>query len=232
MSTNVLMLEDDFRLATEIRQYLKSQSYECEVVYDGMVFFKQWNKDKYQLYILDINVPAINGIDVCRKIRETDTSTPILMLTAYGSVEDKVDALGSGADDYLVKPFHFEELNARIKALLRRSVKPQNSVDNIIETSDLMINLSEMKVERAGKAINLTPKEYKLLELLAKHKGRTVSKQTISEEVWGIDFETGTNTIEVYINFLRNKIDKEFDKKLIHTRPGYGYFLKDTENES
>jgi DNA-binding response OmpR family regulator len=227
MEIKILLLEDDYKLANEIRQFLNGQSYKCDVVYDGMLFFKQWTQEQYHLYLLDLNVPVMNGLEVCKKIREKDTSTPILVLTAYSSVEDKVDALGKGADDYLVKPFHFDELNARIKALLRRSVTPHQSPEEIIHVSDLSIDLSEMKVERSGKVISLTPKEYKLLELLAKAKGRVVSKQTISEQVWGIDFETGTNTIEVYISFLRNKIDKDFDKKLIHTRTGYGYYLKE-----
>ncbi|HZH66164.1 MAG TPA: response regulator transcription factor [Flavisolibacter sp.] len=224
----ILLLEDDFKLATEVQLFLTRQGYQCELVYDGLIFFKQSIRDDYDLYLLDINVPSLNGLDVCKKIRESDPQTPILMLTAYSVVEDKVQALTVGADDYLVKPFHLDELAARIKALARRSAQPHNTPDKIYEIGDLLINTTEMKVSRAGKEIVLTPKEYKLLELLARQGGRTVSKQTISEQVWDIHFETGTNTIEVYISFLRNKIDKGFDSPLIHTRAGYGYFLKET----
>jgi DNA-binding response OmpR family regulator len=151
------------------------------------------------------------------------------MLTAYSDVQDKVQALNYGADDYLVKPFHLDELSARIKALLRRSAQPLQEPDTIFQVADLVINTTEMKVSRGGKPITLTPKEYRLLELLAKQGGRTVSKQTIAEQVWDIHFETGTNTIEVYISFLRNKVDKGFDVPLIHTRAGYGYYLKETK---
>ena len=168
----------------------------------------------------------MNGLDVCKKIRETDRHTPILMLTAFGEVNDKVDALNKGADDYIVKPFHFDELMARINALLRRSGQQHTDPDAFIQIDDLVINTSQLTVSRAGKNIELTPKEFKLLELLAQAKGRPVSKQTISEQVWDINFDTGTNTIEVYVNFLRNKIDKGFSTKLIHTRPGFGYFMK------
>lgn len=166
-------------------------------------------------------------MEVCKRLRETDSFTPVLMLTAYSSVEDKVTALNQGADDYLVKPFHLDELLARVKALLRRSSNPQTAQDEVYVIADLVINATEMKVSRAGKEIGLTPKEYKLLELLAKWGGRTISKQKMAEKVWDINFETGTNTVEVYISFLRNKIDKGFEYPLIHTRAGYGYYLKE-----
>ena len=224
----ILLLEDDFKLATEVRRFFEKKGDHCEIIYDGLLFFRQAVQADYDLYLLDINVPSLNGLDVCRKIRETDPQTPILMLTAYSDVQDKVKALDFGADDYLVKPFHLEELNARAKALARRSLQPQNIPDKIYQVADLVINTTEMKVSRGGQEITLTPKEYKLLELLAKQGGRTVSKQTIAEQVWDIHFETGTNTIEVYISFLRNKIDKGADTPLIHTRAGYGYYLKET----
>ena len=221
----ILLLEDDFKLSTEIRFFLSGKQIESEVVYDGSIFMKQLLTENYDLFILDINVPGINGLEVCSNIRQADQSTPILMLTAFGDVEDKVEAFGRGADDYLVKPFHFEELLVRIQSLMRRRSKPQ--IDNVIITiEDLQINVSEMKVTRCGNEIALSPKEYQLLLLLAQAKGRPVSKTSISEKVWDINFETGTNTIEVYINFIRKKIDKDYDLKLIHTRPGFGYYLK------
>ena len=221
----ILLLEDDLKLAREINRFLKLQGFNISTVYDGSLFTRHSKLDDYDLYILDINVPSLNGFEVCKIIRQKDKITPILMLTAFGEVDDKVTALNNGADDYLVKPFHFDELNARIGALLRRSRIPQEDKDDLIRIDDLVINCSTMLVNRNGMPINLTPKEYKLLVLLANAKGRPVSKQTIMEQVWDLNFETGTNTIEVYINFLRNKIDKGFKNKLIHTRPGYGYFL-------
>ena len=224
-SMHVLLLEDDFKLATEVKVFLNDKNIECDVVYDGSLFLKQYNTAQYNIYILDINVPGVNGLEVCSTIRTTDKQTPILMLTAFGQIEDKVDAFNRGADDYLVKPFHFDELFVRIQSLTRRESKPF-SADEILRIENLEINTSEMKVCRNQNEIILSPKEYQLLLLLAKAKGRPVSKQTILEEVWDINFETGTNTIEVYINFLRKKIDKEFTPKLIHTRPGFGYYVK------
>lgn len=221
----VLLLEDDFKLASEVRIFLSAKRIDCDVVYDGNLFLKQAKSEPYDLYILDINVPGMNGVEVCSQIRQSDKSTPIIMLTAFGEVEDKVLAFDKGADDYLVKPFHFDELFVRIQSLLRRHIQPQAG-DEIITIEDLQINVSEMKVIRSGHEINLSPKEYQLLLLLAQAKGRPVSKQTISEKVWDINFETGTNTIEVYINFIRKKIDRDFEPKLIHTRSGFGYYIK------
>ncbi|MDQ6609144.1 MAG: response regulator transcription factor [Bacteroidota bacterium] len=224
----ILLLEDDVKLSAGIEHFLASENFCCETVADGERFMVHSMSKLYVLYILDINVPNLNGMDVCRKVRLLDMRTPILMLTAYSNVEIKVEALDAGADDYLVKPFHLDELLARIKALLRRSSSAANGVPQIFLMADLRIDLAEKKVWRANKEIALTPKEFKLLEVLAKAGGKTLSKQTISEQVWDINFETGTNTIEVYISFLRNKIDKAFGRSLIHTRPGFGYYLKDT----
>lgn len=226
MKLNILLLEDDHKLANEIRQYFVAKKYTCDIAYDGQAVFNFIPANKYDILILDINVPSISGLEVCRMVRQQDRSTPILMLTAFGDVNDKVEALNIGADDYLVKPFHFDELTARINALIRRSGQQQTDPDDLLVIDDLTINTSQMTVSRSGRSIELTPKEFRLLELLARAKGRPVSKQTISELVWDINFDTGTNTIEVYINFLRKKIDKGHDEKLIHTRPGFGYFLK------
>lgn len=225
MNEKILLLEDDVKLAQEIQKYFVAHGYACDVVYDGAMLIKQRRVQNYHLYILDINVPLINGLEVCKIIRDEDKSTPIIMLTAFGDVTDKVEAFKSGADDYIVKPFHFDELMARINALLRRSANPQSD-EEIIIVDDLEINFVQFTVTRAGKPIPLTHKEFKLLELLARANGRPISKQTIMEQVWDINFDTGTNTIGVYINFLRNKIDEGFEHKLIHTRPGFGYYLK------
>lgn len=222
----ILLLEDDYKMANEIKIFLNTREFLCDIVYDGVLFFKHIQTENYDLYILDINVPLLNGIEVCKKIRTSDQSKPILMLTAYSDVESKIMAFEVGADDYLVKPFHLEELLARINALLRRSYPVQESNKQIFTIEDLIIHTGEMKVTRGGKEIILTPKEYKLIEILAFEKGRPVSKQTIAAKVWDINFETGTNTIEVYINYLRNKIDKGFNRPLVHTRAGFGYYLK------
>ena len=177
---------------------------------------------------MDINVPKLNGLDVCKKIRTTDTATPVLMLTAYRDIQDKMDAFNIGADDYLVKPFHFDELYIRIMALLRRSAVPQEKKDLII-IKDLEINTNDSKVKRNGHVIELTPKEYQLLLILAKANGRVLSKQAISEQIWDVHFDSNLNTIEVYINFIRKKIDKDHAEKLILTRPGYGYYINSEE---
>ncbi len=222
----ILILEDDHKMASELRQFFTNRGFECDQVYDGHIFFKQTELTAYDMYILDVNVPGLNGLEVCKKVRQHNRSIPILMLTAYSAVEDKVNALEFGADDYLVKPFHLEELLARVNALLRRSSNTKIEEKHVYKIDDLVIDSAELKVTRNGKEIVLTPKEYKLLELLAAADGRTVSKQTIASKVWDINFETGTNTIEVYINYLRNKIDKGFARPLIHTRAGFGYYLR------
>lgn len=220
----VLVLEDDLVLSNEIVTFLKSMNMECDAVFDGELFFRQINNITYDLYILDINVPKLNGLDVCKRVRETDKNTPILMLTAYREIQDKLDAFTLGADDYLVKPFHFDELYVRLLSLKRRSNIKQED-HQIIKIKDLEIDLDESKVKRNNETIELTPKEFQLLIILAKAKGRTLSKSTIAEQIWDVHFESNLNTIEVYINFLRKKIDKNFEDKLILTRPGFGYYI-------
>lgn len=220
----VLVLEDDLILSNEVVTYLKSMHIDCDAVFDGELFFRQINNETYDLYILDINVPKLNGLDVCKKIRETDKNTPILMLTAYREIQDKLDAFTFGADDYLVKPFHFDELYVRLLSLHRRSTTKQED-HQIIKIKDLEIDLDEFKVKRNQEVIELTPKEFQLLVILAKAKGRTLSKNAIAEQIWDVHFESNLNTIEVYINFLRKKIDKNFEEKLILTRPGFGYYI-------
>ncbi|HSY62258.1 MAG TPA: response regulator transcription factor [Cytophaga sp.] len=222
---NILILEDDPILSKEIKNFLTKHDFECNCVYDGSLVLKQFKLTKPDLVILDINVPGINGLEVCKSVRETDAKTPILMLTAFSEVDDKVTAFNNGADDYLVKPFHFDELFIRVKSLLRRKEIPQSKKTEII-IADLVINVFEMKVFRNEIEINLSPKEFKLLTLLAQADGKVVSKNKIADELWDYHIETNQNTIEVYINFLRKKIDKNHDLKLIHTKVGYGYYLK------
>ncbi|MCR9063652.1 MAG: response regulator transcription factor [Cytophagales bacterium] len=228
MGIKALILEDDATLAKEVKSFLDSRGFDCEVVFDGDILFRMVKQHKFEIFLLDINVPQLNGLQVCKRLREEGFTAPIIMLTAYGDIQDKKDAFNNGADDYLVKPFHFEELILRINSVLRRGGKEETKA-NVLRVADLEINETDMIVKRGGKTIELTKKEYQLLVFLAKANGRVVSKQTIAEQIWDIHFETSLNTIEVYINFLRKKIDKEFTPHLIHTKPGFGYYLK---NES
>jgi len=224
----ILLLEDDFTLSKEISAFLTSKEFECIPYYDGSLLLKKYFPYEYDLIILDINVPGTNGIDVCKGVREMDKKTPIIMLTAFSEIEDKLSSFDNGADDYLVKPFHFEELYARVQSLLRRKEVPQQ-IENKIAINDLAIFEEDMKVFRAGEEIKLTPKEFKLILILAHAKGKVVSKQFIAEKLWDYHIETNQNTIEVYINFLRKKIDKDYDTKLLRTKVGYGYYLSDQE---
>ena len=228
MLMKILILEDDFTLSKEIVTFFTSKSFECTPYYDGSLLLKKYKANEYDLIILDINVPGLNGIDVCKAIRELDKKIPIIMLTAFSEIEDKLTSFEYGADDYLVKPFHFEELFARVSSLLRRKEIPQQIKEkNSIQ--DLEIFETEMKVFRSGIEIKLTPKEFKLLLTLANANGKVLSKQFIADKLWDYHIETNQNTIEVYINFLRKKIDKDHPVKLIHTKIGYGYYLKESE---
>lgn len=224
----ILLLEDDFTLSKEISAFFTSKTFECIPYYDGSLLLKKYFPNEYDLIILDINVPGTNGIDVCKGIREVDKKTPIIMLTAFSEIEDKLSSFDNGADDYLVKPFHFDELYARVQSLLRRKDVPQQ-IDNKIVIKDLEIFEDDMKVFRSGEEIKLTPKEFKLILILAHAKGKVLSKHFIAEKLWDYHIETNQNTIEVYINFLRKKIDKDHDTKLIRTKVGYGYYLSDQE---
>jgi DNA-binding response OmpR family regulator len=221
----ILLLEDDATLSAEIEKYFSSKSSTCLCISHGDLVEKMFKKDAFDIAILDINVPGKKGIEVCAAIRNIDNKIPILMLTAFGEITDKLAAFNKGADDYLIKPFHFEELYARVNALLKR--KQPDQLEEDITVADLVISNTEMKVYRAGVEVVLTPKEFKLLSILAIANGRIVSKNTISEKLWDYQVITNQNTIEVYINSLRKKIDKNSELKLIHTKVGYGYFLKE-----
>lgn len=223
----ILLVEDEIKLATIVKDELTRVGYNIVMVHNGLEVEKVIHENKFSLIILDISLPGKNGFDVCKEIRTTNKTIPIIMLTALGEIQDKVDAFNLGADDYLVKPFHFDELFARIKVLLKRSEETTASnQDAIIEIDDLKINSKSKTVHRAGQEIQLTSKEFALLSLLAANRGQVISKQEILEKVWDLTFDTGTNTIEVYISFLRNKIDKPFGQKLIYTKSGFGYFIK------
>lgn len=219
----ILLAEDEPKLGQVVRLELIRQGYETDVAIDGLSAEKLFKQHTYSLILLDINLPGKNGIDLCKAFRVENKDVPIIMLTALDQIQDKVNAFELGADDYIVKPFHFDELFARIKVFLKRA----EIVFEKINIADLEINMGNKSVSRDGKNIILTSKEFKLLVLLAKAKGRIISKQEILEKVWDLSFDTGTNTIEVYISFLRNKIDKPFENKLIHTKQGFGYFIKE-----
>lgn len=222
---NILLLEDDLILSAELCKFLESNHFTCDKIYDGETFLRQIRNNSYDLYLLDINVPKINGLDVCQTVRSFDKNTPIIIISAYGDLSDKKDAFTRMADDYLVKPFQFEELLLRMNSLLRRKIPSETNDQELIRVDDLIVNKTEQKVYRGGNEISLTLKEFQLLVYLAEAQGRTVSKQQITEHVWEHNFNTNTNTVEVYINFLRKKIDKDFKVKLIHTRSGFGYYL-------
>jgi DNA-binding response OmpR family regulator len=184
---------------------------------------------KYDVIILDVIIPGISGFDLCKKIRNNGNLTPIIMLTSLDSVEDKLTGFDCGADDYVVKPFSFQELFARIKALIRRN--RESIVNPVLKVLDLELDSIAKKVKRNGKEINLTATEYKILELLMSNKGKVFDRIHIAEKIWGLSFNSGTNVIDVHINSLRNKIDKEFTQKLIHTKKGFGYVLSEESQE-
>jgi two-component system copper resistance phosphate regulon response regulator CusR len=221
----ILLAEDEPKLGHIIQQELTHHGFPTDVAYNGQVAEKLFTEHNYSLVLLDINLPYKSGLSLCKEFREAKKNIPIIMLTALGEIDDKIDAFNYGADDYIVKPFHFTELLARIKVFIKRAETNGDGSEKIT-IGDLKIDLLEKSVVRENKIINLTAKEFALLVLLAKSKGKVISKQEILEKVWNLSFDTGTNTIEVYISFLRNKIDKPFDIKLIHTKPGFGYFLK------
>jgi heavy metal response regulator len=216
----VLIVEDDKKLSTFLQKGLREEQFAVDVCRNGTdaVYWAQVND--YDVIILDIMLPGKDGIQICRELRENSITVPIIMLTAKDTVEDKISGLSEGADDYLTKPFSFAELLARIKALLRRS---QDYKEKTLRVCDLELNPWDRTVSRKGQEITLTGKEYALLEYLMRNKGRVVSKSMIIEHVWDMNYEGLSNVVNVYINHLRKKIDKDFEKKLIHTIRGYGY---------
>lgn len=223
----ILIIEDDQRIATNIKRGLEEKGFEPQVAFDGRIGLKLALATDFDLILLDINLPEMNGYEVCKQIRLKNTQVPIIMLTALGETEDKIEGFEAGADDYIAKPFDFREILARIQVFLKRSGTEVTMPTDILKVADLEVDLESKAVTRAGNTIDLTAKEFGLLVYLMKHKGKIISKSEISENVWDVNFETGTNVIEVYINFLRKKIDKEFETKLIHTKTGMGYVLKE-----
>lgn len=227
MERKILIVEDEKKIADTLKFGLDEIGFSVEVAYDGKLGYHLFCAKEFDLIILDINLPGMNGYDLCKAIRAKNQQIPILMLTSMSALNDKIEGYESGADDYMVKPFEFKELLLKIRVLLKRTVNQNLPVGNILKAADLEMNLDSKEVKRDGKVINLTAKEFQLLEYLLRNKNRVVSRVDIAINVWDVDFETNTNVIDVYISYLRNKVDKQFEHKLIQTHVGMGYILKD-----
>lgn len=220
----VLIIEDEHKIANALKRALEQESYAVDVAYDGDDGYAMATTEPYDVAIVDRMLPGeYNGIDIITAMRDAKIHTPVLLLTALGSVADRTKGLDSGADDYLVKPFALEELLARVRALLRR---PQETQGTVLEAGDLQLDTVNYSVTRAGAEISLTSKEFGLLEYLLRNQGRPLSKDTIIAHVWDYDADVLPNTVEVYIKYLRNKIDAPFDTPLIHTVRGFGYKIQ------
>ena len=223
----ILIVEDEQKIADTIKFGLSEHGYYVEIAYDGKIGKKIFDAHDFNLVILDINLPGINGYDLCKHIRRKNASVPVIMLTSMSTLDDKVEGYDAGADDYVIKPFEFRELLMKIRVILKRSGNTHIPVGNILKANDLIMNLETKEVSREAVSISLTAKEFQLLEYLLRNKNRVVSRADIAINVWDIDFDTNTNVIDVYINYLRNKVDKPFDEKLIQTQVGMGYILRE-----
>lgn len=218
----ILIIEDDHKIANALKQGLEQEGYITDIAYNGTDGYDIASVEAFDLIILDLMLPGLTGIEICKNLRKENNHTPIIMLTAKGDLNDKIDGLNSGADDYLTKPFAFEELLARIKALLRR---PLDIVSETLQIKDLVLNTKTFKLTKHGKEIELSKKEFSLLEYLMRNKNRILTKENILEHVWSYESDVLENTVEVYIGYLRNKIDKQ--KTLIKTIRGFGYKIED-----
>lgn len=226
MKPKILLIEDEVKTAITLQKGLEEFHYDTDIANDGEEGIDKALNKSYDLIITDIMMPVMNGIDFCSILRKEGINTPVLMLTALGTIDDKTIGFESGADDYLVKPFEFKELLLRVKALLKRS--PIISEEkNSLRFSDMELDLETKSVYRENQTIELTAREFALMEYFMRNPERVISKVEIAEKVWDINFDTGTNVIEVYVNYLRNKVDKNFKHKLIHTSHGMGYILKE-----
>jgi len=223
----ILLIEDDPVLNKNIREALEAEGMQVVFIFDGLLAERVLKSKEFNCIVLDINLPSKTGYDLCKDFRLYNTSTPVLMLTAFDELEDKVKGYDSGADDYLTKPFYMRELILRINALIKLSESNSSTKNEItsINVSDILINLKNKTVKRQEKTIELTPREYQILLKLIQSKAEVISKKELIREIWGTTAETNTNTVEVYINFLRNKIDKPFGKESIKTKVGYGYYF-------
>jgi two-component system copper resistance phosphate regulon response regulator CusR len=223
----ILLVEDEKKIAETLRKGLSEQHYDVDIAYDGLIGKKLFDSNSYDLAILDINLPLMNGYELARYIRSYNEQILVIMLTAMNATEDKIEGFEAGADDYIVKPFDFQELLVRIRALLKRLHQQPLPGMSVLKVADLVMNLDSKEVSREGRAIPLTAKEFQLLEYFIRNKNKVVSRIDIAINVWDIDFDTKTNVIDVYVNFLRKKIEKDFSSKLIYTQVGMGYVLKE-----
>ena len=223
----ILIIEDEQKIADTLKQGLSENGYHVEVAYDGNIGYKLFKSGQFHLILLDINLPGINVYDLCSMIRYENPSVPVIMLTAMTAFKDKMEGYDAGADDYIVKPFEFRELLLKIRAILKRTMLQTIPTGNILRADDLEMNLDSKEVKRGNNSISLTVKEFQLLEYLLRNKNRVVSRADLAINVWDIDFDTNTNVIDVYISYIRNKVDKPFERKLIQTQVGMGYVLKD-----
>lgn len=221
----ILLIEDEPKTVQSLKQGLEENNYDVSIAYDGQMGKQLAMTHTYQLIVSDIIIPGINGLDLCRELRSMGIQTPILMLTALSTTDDKLNGFEAGADDYLAKPFDFKEFLARVKALIKRS--NQTILDaQVLKFADLEMDLNSSLVTRAGQMINLTSKEFQLLEYFLRNQEKVVSKAEIAENIWEVEDENSSNLIEVYVNYLRKKVDKGFSSKLIHTQFGMGYILR------
>jgi two-component system copper resistance phosphate regulon response regulator CusR len=225
----VLVIEDEQQVSSFIKQGLEEQSIEVDVAYDGSIGKRLALSREYDVILLDIVIPGINGFDLCQILKKEKPEMPVLMLTTLSTTADKVTGFDAGADDYLLKPFEFEELTARVKALARRPSMRSSVYGSVLRFEDLKLDIEKKIARRHDKVIKLSAKEFSLLEFFMHNPGRVVSRAELAEKIWDIKFETGTNVVEVYINMLRNKIDRDFEPKLLHTRIGLGYVLSKDE---
>ena len=223
----ILLVEDEKKIADTLKLGLSEMGFNVQVGYDGELGLRLFENYSFNLVVLDINIPGINGYDLCKIIRQRNSDIPIIMLTAFSSLQDKIEGYDAGADDYIIKPFEFKELLMKIRVLLKRTSSHTIPKGNILKVSDLEMNLDSKEVKRGNSPVNLTAKEFQLLEYLMRNRNRVVSRADIAVNVWDIDFDTNTNVIDVYINYLRNKVDKPFPEKLIQTQVGMGYILKE-----
>jgi len=222
----LLVVEDEIKTADAVTKGLRENGFEVTTAYDGQTALDYSKRVKFDLIITDIIMPKLNGIEFCKQLRSDGNQTPVIMITALGLTANKVSGFNAGADDYIVKPFDFEELLARVKAMLNR-VRKKSTTSNIIKSGDLKLNLDTKEVHREDKMISLTAKEFALLEYFLKNRNRVISKEEIAQNVWDIHFDTGTNIVEVYVSYLRNKIDKDFGDKYLQTRKGLGYIFRE-----
>jgi two-component system copper resistance phosphate regulon response regulator CusR len=224
---HILIVEDEKRLAEILQKQLRESGFTVDIANDGYVGKRMVEQSEYDLIILDINIPLLNGYELCKEIRKTKSGIPIIMLTAFSTPDNKLAGFDAGADDYVLKPFDFRELLARIKVFLKRS--DIQTAHSKLHLADLILDPETKTATRAGKKIELTSREFALIETFLKNKGKLLSREFIFEKVWGIDFETGTNIIDVYVNYLRKKIDADFETKLIHTKFGFGFYCSENE---